>query len=83
MSQEVIARCFEYELKRLNSPECYFNSISNEFLEKRDKIVQVLKECGMKPIVPDGGYFILADYSQLGLFRNKKLFCKQNKFLFN
>jgi kynurenine--oxoglutarate transaminase/cysteine-S-conjugate beta-lyase/glutamine--phenylpyruvate transaminase len=65
LSQEVIARCFEYELKRLNSPECYFNSISNEFLEKRDKIVQVLKECGMKPIVPDGGYFILADYSQL------------------
>jgi hypothetical protein len=23
----------------------------------------------MKPIVPDGGYFILADYSQLGLFK--------------
>lgn len=66
-SQEVVARCFEYELKRLNSPECYFNSISNEFLGKRDRIVQVLKECGMKPIVPDGGYFILADYSQLGL----------------
>jgi kynurenine--oxoglutarate transaminase/cysteine-S-conjugate beta-lyase/glutamine--phenylpyruvate transaminase len=37
-------------------------------VDKRDKIVQVLKECGMKPIVPDGGYFILADYSQLGLF---------------
>ena len=29
--------------------------------------MQVLKECGMKPVVPDGGYFILADYSQLGL----------------
>ncbi|CAF1580147.1 unnamed protein product, partial [Didymodactylos carnosus] len=64
MSQEVVARCFEHELKRLNSPDCYFNSISNELLEKRDRIVQVLKECGMKPIVPDGGYFILADWTK-------------------
>ncbi|CAF0994078.1 unnamed protein product [Rotaria sordida] len=64
ISQEVVARCFEYELKRINSSKCYFNSISNEFLEKRDKFVQALKECGIKPVVPDGGYFILADYSQ-------------------
>ncbi|CAF4519777.1 unnamed protein product, partial [Rotaria socialis] len=52
ISQEVVARCFEYELKRLNSPECYFNYISKELLEKRDKLVQVLKECGMKPVIP-------------------------------
>ncbi|CAF0948971.1 unnamed protein product [Rotaria sordida] len=61
---EVVARCFEYELKRINSSECYFNSISNEFLKKCDKLVQALKECGMKSVIPDGGYFILVDYSQ-------------------
>lgn len=66
ISQEVVARCFEYELKRLNTPECYFNSISQEFMEKRDKLVKVLKECGLKPVVPDGGYFILVDYTDLG-----------------
>jgi kynurenine--oxoglutarate transaminase/cysteine-S-conjugate beta-lyase/glutamine--phenylpyruvate transaminase len=68
LSQEVVARCFEYELKRLNSPECYFNSISNEFIDKRDKLIKVLEECGMKPVVPDGGYFVIANYSHLGLF---------------
>ncbi|CAF4707064.1 unnamed protein product, partial [Rotaria sp. Silwood2] len=68
LSHEVVARCFEYELKRLNSPECYLNSVSNEFLEKRNQFAEVLKECGMKPIVPDGGYFILANFSQIGLF---------------
>ena len=62
-----MARCFEYESKRLESPECYFNSISNEFLAKREKIVQALKDCGMKPVIPDGGYFILADFSRYGL----------------
>ncbi|CAF0781071.1 unnamed protein product [Rotaria sordida] len=63
LSQEVVARCFEYELKRLNSSECYFNSVSKEFIEKRNQFAQVLKECGMKPIVPDGSYFMLADFS--------------------
>jgi hypothetical protein len=29
----------------------------------------------MKPIVPDGGYFILADYSQLGLSKNSFFSC--------
>ncbi|CAF0838376.1 unnamed protein product [Adineta ricciae] len=65
LPQEVVARCFEYERNRLNSPECYFNSIPSEFIGKRDKLVQALKECGMKPVVPDGGYFVLADFSQL------------------
>jgi kynurenine---oxoglutarate transaminase / cysteine-S-conjugate beta-lyase / glutamine---phenylpyruvate transaminase len=66
MSQEVVARCFEHELNRLNTPECYFNSISNEFVNKREKIVRALRECGMKPVVPDGGYFILADFTRFG-----------------
>jgi kynurenine--oxoglutarate transaminase/cysteine-S-conjugate beta-lyase/glutamine--phenylpyruvate transaminase len=83
MLQDVIARCFEYESQRLNSPECYFNSISSEFLPRRDKIVQALKECEMKPVVPDGGYFILADYSQLGLFLKTKVsFYEEEKKFF-
>ena len=68
LSQEVVARCLEYELTRLNSPECYFYSISREFQEKRDRFARVLHECGMKPIIPDGGYFMLADFSRFGSF---------------
>ena len=44
-------------------------------LAKRDKLIQALKECGMKPVVPDGGYFVVANYSQFGLlffFEKKK-----------
>ena len=44
-----------------------------EFLEKRDKFIQALKDCGMKPVVPDGGYFVLADYSQIGSFEQIKV----------
>lgn len=38
-----------------------------ELVAKRDRMVQQLTEIGFKPIVPDGGYFILADFSDLGL----------------
>lgn len=66
LSQEAIAIAFEAELRRLSTPECYFNSISVELTAKRDYMVRFLKEAGMNPIVPEGGYFLLADWSSLG-----------------
>lgn len=32
---------------------------------KRDFLAKCLQEVGMKPIIPDGGYFMIADYSGL------------------
>ncbi|XP_026763993.1 kynurenine aminotransferase isoform X2 [Galleria mellonella] len=63
--QEAVARSFEFELARYNSPECYFVSLAHELLAKRDYLVKVLKESGFKPTVPDGGYFIIADWTDL------------------
>lgn len=63
--QEAIAIGFEKELTRLNSPESYFNSISEELVLKRDKMVQFLNEIGMTPTVPQGGYFMVADWERL------------------
>lgn len=66
MFQEAIAIAFEAELKRLDSPACYFNSLPVELKEKRDFMAKFLKEVGMKPILPEGGYFMIADWSALG-----------------
>ncbi|XP_031632679.1 kynurenine--oxoglutarate transaminase 3-like [Contarinia nasturtii] len=63
--QEAIAIAFEAELKRLDSPACYFNSLSVELTEKRDFMAKFLSEVGMKPIIPQGGYFMIADWSAL------------------
>ncbi|XP_022124479.2 kynurenine aminotransferase isoform X1 [Pieris rapae] len=63
--QEAVARSFEFELARINTPECYFNSISRELVSKRDYFVKVLRENGFNPTVPDGGYFIIADWTKL------------------
>jgi kynurenine--oxoglutarate transaminase/cysteine-S-conjugate beta-lyase/glutamine--phenylpyruvate transaminase len=50
----------------MDSPECYFNSISVDLQRKRDYLCGVLSEVGINPVIPEGGYFVMADWSQLG-----------------
>ena len=64
--QEALASGFELETERLGSNECYFNSLPKELEPKKKKIVDMLTEIGMVPTVPEGGYFVVADWSPLG-----------------
>ena len=59
-------RAFELEMGRLESPDCYFRSISVDLQKKRDYIAKILNDAGMDPVVPEGGYFIMANWSKLG-----------------
>ncbi len=61
-----MAVSFETERARLGQKDCYFTALAEELEPKRDMIAKVLSEAGMKPTVPDGGYFIMADNSALG-----------------
>jgi kynurenine--oxoglutarate transaminase/cysteine-S-conjugate beta-lyase/glutamine--phenylpyruvate transaminase len=36
-----------------------------DLASKRDFIAGVLREVGMKPVIPEGGYFIMANWSNL------------------
>lgn len=63
--QEAAAIGFETELARLGTDECYFVSISKELEPKKEFMAKFLQEAGMKPIVPEGGYFMLADWTPL------------------
>nr|CAD7206388.1 unnamed protein product [Timema douglasi] len=63
--QEAVARGFELELQRLGEPECYFESLPRELLSKRDFMAKFLSEVGMVPTIPEGGYFMIADWTSL------------------
>lgn len=63
--QEAIAIALEEETTRLGSPESYFCSLPRELSAKRDFMVGALKAAGMKPTVPEGGFFVVADWSGL------------------
>ncbi|XP_047397038.1 kynurenine--oxoglutarate transaminase 3 isoform X2 [Sciurus carolinensis] len=63
--KEALAQAFWIDIKRMDDPECYFNSLPKELEVKRDRMVHLLESVGLKPIVPDGGYFIIANVSSL------------------
>ncbi|XP_045462049.1 kynurenine aminotransferase-like [Harmonia axyridis] len=63
--QEAVAISFEKELTRLNSEECFFNYLPKELEAKRDIMIKALIEADMKPVIPEGGYFMVTDWSPL------------------
>jgi kynurenine---oxoglutarate transaminase / cysteine-S-conjugate beta-lyase / glutamine---phenylpyruvate transaminase len=63
--QEALALAFELELSRLSSPESFFNSIKIELQEKRDFMAKFLTESGFEVTLPEGGYFLIANWTRL------------------
>ncbi|XP_056647618.1 kynurenine aminotransferase-like isoform X1 [Diorhabda sublineata] len=63
--QVATAIAFEIEMERMESDDCYFVSLARELEAKRDYMVNFLVDIGMKPTIPDAGYFMLADWSAL------------------
>lgn len=43
----------------------YYDSLKKEYLNKRELICNALSEAGMKPYVPQGAYYVLADISRI------------------
>ena len=64
--QEAVAVSFETEQAKWGQKDCYFTALAEELQPKRDMMAKFLSEVGMKPTIPDGGYFMMADYSNLG-----------------
>ncbi|XP_039288808.1 kynurenine--oxoglutarate transaminase 3 [Nilaparvata lugens] len=63
--QEAVARCLELEMTRMDSADSIFKKNASNYESKRDFLVNTLTQIGMKPIIPEGGYFIVADWSSL------------------
>ena len=65
--QEAVAMGLELERGRMDHPDCYFHSLPADLEPKRDRMADMLTMVGMKPIIPEGGYFMLADFSGLNV----------------
>ncbi|XP_019386689.1 PREDICTED: kynurenine--oxoglutarate transaminase 3 isoform X3 [Crocodylus porosus] len=65
--QEALAQAFLIDFKRMDDPDCYFYSLSRELEGKRNRMAQLLQEVGLKPVIPEGGYFMIVDVSALNV----------------
>jgi N-succinyldiaminopimelate aminotransferase len=53
----------------------YFQELARFYQKKRDYLVQALEEVGLKPFVPQGTYFVMADIQAFG-FPQDLAFCR-------
>ncbi|KAF5295567.1 hypothetical protein FQR65_LT10430 [Abscondita terminalis] len=65
IQQEAVAIAFETEIARLDKPECHFKTLAEELESKKDHTVTFLKAAGMRPIIPEAGIFVVADWTPL------------------
>ncbi|XP_025417824.1 kynurenine--oxoglutarate transaminase 3-like isoform X1 [Sipha flava] len=66
--QEAVARGFEHEISVLNTSDSYFQNMSKELKPKMLYLSNVLQENGFTPVIPDGGYFMISNWTK---FENK------------
>ncbi|CDW53628.1 Aminotran 1 2 and zf-Tim10 DDP domain containing protein [Trichuris trichiura] len=63
--QAAVANCFENQLKLYPTLDCYFLEMPRILQPKRDLLAEILLEGAFEPVIPEGGYFMVADYSKL------------------
>lgn len=63
--QEAVAVGLEKEMEQIDNPEGYWKSLSSSLQKKRDFLCSFLSSVGMTPTVPEGGYFLVCDFSKL------------------
>lgn len=64
-AQEAVARGFEREYELFGTPESYFQQLPAMLHQKRAKLASCLGSVGLQPVMPEGGYFMIADISSV------------------
>ena len=66
--QVAVAELLEIEERKLaNQEQSYLHTMASELLPKRDRMSSLLKDVGITPTIPEAGYFVLSDWSKLGV----------------
>jgi len=63
--QEALAAALELEIKKLGTKDSFFYKMATDLKDRRDLMTRACKEAGMIPVVPDGGYFLMANWRPL------------------
>lgn len=64
-NQDAIAQALEGAREPYDGHPTYYAFLASEYYRKRTIMVHALRSAGMNPIVPPGGFFIMADTSNI------------------
>uniref|UniRef100_A0A8W4F9R2 Kynurenine--oxoglutarate transaminase 1 n=1 Tax=Sus scrofa TaxID=9823 RepID=A0A8W4F9R2_PIG len=81
-AQAAVAQSFEREQLHFGQPSSYFVQLPQAVQRSRDHMVQSLQSVGLRPIVPQGSYFLIIDVSDFSDLPHQKLFDHYIRFCF-
>lgn len=61
--QAAVAQSFQHEQLHFGQPSSYFVQLPQAVQRYRDHMIRSLQSVGLKPVVPQGSYFLIADIS--------------------
>jgi aspartate/methionine/tyrosine aminotransferase len=64
-NQDAFAQALEIATRPFNGHDSYYEYLVEEYRRKRGLLIRCLESAGMAPIVPPGGFFVLADTSHI------------------
>ncbi|XP_053202655.1 kynurenine aminotransferase-like [Panonychus citri] len=76
--QEASAIALEIEFNRIGKPDSYWKQSAIELQAKRDLIIKYLQTSGVNPTIPQGGFFIVADYRNINWPSNDTIYSEKS-----
>jgi kynurenine---oxoglutarate transaminase / cysteine-S-conjugate beta-lyase / glutamine---phenylpyruvate transaminase len=64
-NQDAIAQCLAIAREPYQGFPSFYDYLANDYKHKRHALIEALDSAGMTPIVPAGGFFIMADTSHI------------------
>ncbi|EPY83304.1 kynurenine--oxoglutarate transaminase 1-like isoform 1 [Camelus ferus] len=61
--QAAVAQCFEQEQMLFGQPSSYFAQLPQAIQHNRDHMIRSLQSVGLRPVIPQGSYFLITDIS--------------------
>lgn len=61
--QAAVAQSFQHEQLHYGQPSSYFVQFPQAMQRCRDHMIRSLQSVGLKPVIPQGSYFFIADIS--------------------
>eukprot|EP01041_Mallomonas_annulata_P010216 gene10216-21294_t len=65
--QRAIASMLDIAILPYDNYNSYYQYISNLFQRKRDRLIELTKNAGLKPLETNGGYFLICDTSNINM----------------
>lgn len=83
ITQEAVAESFELEIPKMGTPDSYWIQLAKSLGKKRDKMADSLLKANIEPVIPEGGYFMMANTSEISKkadFQSEQGGTKDHKF---